>query len=256
LASLAGLDGLFGLTFFWHVTGMTPEGLAPLRGMANLGFLGCQDGLCNDVAMQHIAAIPRLRMLMGQGAAAGDDGFTSLSKSRTIEYIWGRDCPNFGSRGFVSLAAMPALRGLAISCKRVDDESLAVLPQFPALRGFMPMDVPDAGFRHVGRCAALEELWCMYCRDTGDAATEHITGLSRLRSYYAGASQITDRSLEMLSRMTSLERIEFYQCARITDAGVRLLAALPKLREVILGGSLNVSREVASAFPDRVRVDV
>jgi len=35
----------------------------------------------------------------------------------------------------------------------------------------MPMNVPDPGFRHVGRCAELEDLWCMYCRDTGDAAT-------------------------------------------------------------------------------------
>src|SRR6516225_4266030 len=68
----------------------------------------------------------------------------------------------------------------------------------------MPMDVPDDGFRHVGRCAQLEKLTCMYCRDTGDLATEHIAGLSRLKHYYAGKTQITDRSLEILGGMTSL----------------------------------------------------
>ena len=50
--------------------------------------------------------------------------------------------------------------------------------------------ITDAGFRHVGLCRRLEKLLCMYCRDTTDAATEQIAGL-RLRSYYAGLTQIT-----------------------------------------------------------------
>ena len=66
---------------------------------------------------------------------------------------------------------MPVLRGLAVSCKNVDDQALSTLPRFPALRELMPMDVPDTGFRHVGRCEELGWLWCMYCRDTTDAAT-------------------------------------------------------------------------------------
>ena len=254
-ASIAGLDGLFGLTFFWHVSKLTADGLKPLADLPNLGFLGCQDVLCNDDAMRHIAAIPRLRMLMGQGTVASDDGFVALSRSQTIEYIWGRDCPNLGSRGFVALAQMPALKGLAVSCKNVDDASLSALPRFPALRGLMPMDVPDEGFRHVGRSKQLEELWCMYCRDTGDAATRHITGLSRLKTYYAGATQITDRSLEILGLMSSLESIEFYECSRITNAGVALLACLPRLSEITVGGSPNVTREGMAVFPATVRAN-
>ena len=76
----------------------------------------------------------------------------------------------------------------------------------------MPMDVPDDGFRHVGRCAQLEKLTCMYCRDTGDVATEHIAGLSRSKHYYAGKTQITDRSLEILGGMTSLEEVTLSAC--------------------------------------------
>ena len=108
-----------------------------------------------------------------------------------------------------------------MSCKFVDDDSLSTLPRFPALRQIMPMDVPDEGFRHLGRCEALEALWCMYCRDTTDAATEHIAGLSKLKTYYAGQTKITDRSLEILSHMPSLEKLEFWNCAGITNAGVR-----------------------------------
>jgi hypothetical protein len=151
-------------------------------------------------------------MLMGQGAVASDDGFTALSRSQTIEYIWGRECPNLGGRGFTALAAMPALRGLAVSRKNVDDTALSALPSFPALQALMPMDVPDVGFRHVGRCERLEELRLRYYRDTGDAATERIAGLTGLKTCYAGKTRITDRSLEILGRMLSLEKIVFGEC--------------------------------------------
>lgn len=254
LAAIAGLAGLFGLSFFWHTSAMTPDGLKALAGLPNLGFLGCQGELCDDEAMRHIAAIPRLRMLMAQGTVASDAGFAALSHSQTIEHIWGRECPNLRSRGFVSLADMPALEGLALSCKYVDDAALGALPRFPALKQLLPMDVPDEGFRHVGRCEQLEDLWCMYCRDTGDAATSHIAGLTKLKSYYAGDTQITDRSLEILGRMTSLERLEFWHCAGITDAGVAALARLPRLREVCLDGLPNVSRQAAALFGADVRV--
>ncbi|MEX2261475.1 MAG: hypothetical protein WD696_05970 [Bryobacteraceae bacterium] len=254
IASLAGLNGLFALSFFWHCSAFTANGLEPLKDLPNLGFLGCQGERCNDEAMRHIAAIPRLRMLMGQGTVAGDAGFEALSRSRTVEYIWGRECPNLTGRGFTALAKMPALRGLAVSCKNVDDAALSTLPRFPGLRELMPMDVPDAGFRHVGLCEHLEALWCMYCRETGDTATEHIARLSRLKTYYAGKTQITDRSLEILGRMPSLERLEFWQCAGIGDAGVAHLAGLPRLRQISLDGLPGVTREAAALFPAHVRV--
>ncbi len=254
LASLAGLDGLFGLTFFWHCPAFTSAGLEPLRDLPNLGFLGCQGQHCDDQAMRHIAALPRLRMLMGQGAVASDDGFAALSRSQTLEYLWGRECPNLSGPGFTALAAMPFLRGLAVSCRKVEDASLSALPRFPALREFMPMDVPDAGFRHAGRCENLEALWCMYCRDTGDAATSHIAGLSRLKTYYAGQTRITDRSLEWLGRMASIERLEFWQCAVITNTGVAHLAGLERLRVIGLHGLPGVTRAAIALFPESVRV--
>jgi hypothetical protein len=254
LARLDGLDGLFGLNFFWHTPAFTSNGLAGLARLPNLCFLGCAGERCDDVAMRHIAEIPRLRMLMAQGTIATDDGFVALSRSRTIEYIWGRECPNLGSRGFTALAAMPALEGLAVSCLLVDDAALATLPEFPALTDLMPMDVPDEGFRHVGRCANLRRLWCMYCRDTGDIATSHIAQLP-LKLYYAGKTRITDRSLEILGSMKSLETIELWEIGAITDHGIAALASLPNLRELKVEGSPNVTQSGLRQMPERVRVN-
>jgi hypothetical protein len=253
LRHLAGLNGLAGLSFFWHATGITPGGLEALAGLPKLAFLGCEGKLCNDQAMGRIAAIPQLRMLMAQGTIASDEGFKALSRSQTLEYLWGRECHNLAGSGFAALSTMPALRGLAVSCKNVDDASLSTLPRFPALRELMPMDVDDVGFRHVGACERLERLWCMYCRDTTDAATEHIARL-HLKSYYAGLTKITDRSLEILGRMTSLEKLEFYECRNLTDAGLLFLRSLPRLKEVELHGSPNVTLAGTKVFPGSVRV--
>jgi hypothetical protein len=255
LTRLAGLEGVFALTFFWHVSGMTAGGLRVLKELPNLGFLGCEGALCDDGAMRQIAALQRLRMLIAQGTVAGDDGFAALSRSKSIEFIWGRECPNLTGRGFTALSRMPALRGLGVSCKNVNDDAVATLPHFPALKELMPMDVKDDGFRHVGRCEQLDSLWFMYCRDTTDVATEHIAGLRGLKMYYAGKTQITDRSLEILGGMSSLERLEFYECNSITDAGLVFLSTLPRLREVALHGQPHVTFEGTAVFPARVRVD-
>jgi hypothetical protein len=252
LSALVGLDGLVGLSFFWHCTALTSAALAVVRQLANLRFLGCQGALCDDTAMTHIGAAPRLRMLMGQGAIASDAGFAELARSQTLEYLWGRDCPSFGSRGFAALASMPSLKGLGISLKRVDDGALSALPSFPALRQLMPMDVTDEGFRWVGQCKQLENLWCMYCRSTGDAATEHLRGLDSLRSYYAGSTRITDRSLELLSELRALEKIELYDVQGVTDLGVAALARLPRLKELSIDSSPRVTRAAFAAFGPQV----
>lgn len=255
LESLRGLDGLFGLSFFWHSPAFTSKGLGALSHLSHLGFLGCEGEQCNDEAMQQIGALPHLRMLMAQGTVATDDGFEALSRSKSVEYIWGRECPNLTGCGFRALAAMPALRGLAVSCKQVDREALAMLPHFPALRELMPMDVTDEGFEYIGQCRQLEALWCMYCRDTTDVATGYLTELKQLKKYYAGASGITDKSLELLSLLQSLEELRFWNVTGITDAGLAALTRLPHLRSVGLEGLPNITPQGVSRFAAEVQVD-
>ena len=42
----------------------------------------------------------------------------------------------------------------------------------------------------------------MYCRDTTDAATEHLPGLSKLAYYFNSYTTITDRTPEICRRWT------------------------------------------------------
>jgi F-box/leucine-rich repeat protein 14 len=253
MTQLAELDGLFGLNVDDAKLAITGAGLAPLVSLPHLGFLGFD---AKDDSMPYIAALPELRFLMCQDTTAGDDGFVALSRSQSIEQIWGRRCHNLRSRGFAALASMPALRSLSVSCLNVGDDGLSALPDFPALRELMPMDVRDEGYRFVGQCAALESLVLMYCRDTTDRATEHITGLSRLARYFASYTQITDRTPELLSGMGSLEHITLSGCAGVTDAGIAALTRLPRLRDLRLSGMQRVTRNAASGFPPNVDVEI
>jgi hypothetical protein len=250
MTQLEGLGGLFAVNLDASELGITAAGLGPLVGLPNLGWLAFD---ATDEAMPYIARMPRLRFLGCQDTVAGDDGFVSLSQSQSIEYIWGRRCHNLRTRGFAALARMPALRGLSVSCKNVEDAGVAELPTFRALRELMPMDVPDGGYRHVARCDGLESLILMYCRETSDAATEHIVRLPQLKYYFASYTRITDRTPELLSTMNSLERITLDGCAGVTNAGVARLSRLPRLRELRVSGP-KITADVASGFPSRVRV--
>ena len=251
MAQLVGLDGLFALNVDSDQLAITGAGLGPLAHLPHLEWLAFD---ARDESMPYIAALPKLRFLMCQDTPASDDGWVALSRSRSIEHIWGRRCYNLQRRGFMALADMPALRHLSVSCKNVDDVGLSALPRFPALRELMPMDVPDDGYRHVGRCAQLESLVLMYCRETTDVATQHITKLGRLTKYFASYNRITDRTPELLSGMPSLEDVTFDSCAGLTNTGIAALASLPRLRDLRVESMPKVTRDVVAAFPPHVRV--
>ncbi len=74
---------MFDLDLFWHVTGITSDGFAHLVHLPNLSSLGADGKLSDNVAMRHIAALPRLRKLRVQETVATDDGFEALSQSKT-----------------------------------------------------------------------------------------------------------------------------------------------------------------------------
>lgn len=253
---LRGLDGLFALNLDDSNLGLTSVGLAPLVSLPNLGWLAVD---AKDDWMPYLAEMPHLRFLGVQDTTAGDDGFAALGRSRSIEYLWGRRCHNLRDRGFLALAEMPALRGLSVSCLNVDDQAISALPRFPALKELMPMDIPDSGYRHIGKCGGLESLILMYCRNTTDAATEQIIGLPKLSYYFNSYTTITDRTPELLSTpelfssIDTLERITFDRCHNLTDSGVAKLARLPRLRELRVSGKA-LTAAIGGMFPASVTV--
>jgi hypothetical protein len=259
IAQLSGLEGLSALTLYgWSRSGpfdarnsaVTPAGITQLSRMPHLTALRCFEPLCTGEVVHAMSAMPSIRLIDG---ITTSNGFEVVSRSRAIEFIGGR---NITGERFTALVGMPALRELGLNLSGVDDGSLAALPRFPALKAIGPGGVPDVGYRHIGRCEDLENLSCMYCHGITDAATENIAGLTHLKNYEAWGLEITDRSLEILSRIHSLERILISDKARVTDAGLSAIAGLPNLREVVLEALANVSPTGPAVFPAHVDVNI
>lgn len=255
LDALATLAGIFSLRFFSHDDFRPVErrALEPVVRMAGLESLWCNP---SDGAMAAIAAMPRLRKLMSQDTRASDDGWVALGGSRSIESIWARKSSGLRGRGLRAMASMPALRRLAVDLGRVPDAELATLATFPALRDLTPIGLGDDEFRHVGACTGLETLTCMYTRDIGDAATSHLAKLNALRKYYAGDAGITDRSLEILAGLPSLESVELWNCPAVTNDGLAALARSPRLRKVFVESAPRVTRDVVPLFAAGVGVTI
>lgn len=250
LQAMRDLNGLCILHLDDVALSDSASALEPLLSLQNLAKLGLDP---KDSWMETIARMPALRFLGMQDATITDNGFVALSKSQTIEAIWGRRSYGLQARGFRALSTMPKLRNFASSCLNVSDDALASFPDFPALRELMPMDVPDAGYRHIGRCTELEQLQLMYCRETTDAATEHIASLTKLVRYFNSYTTITDRTPAILSQLNALERVSLVACHNLTNAGVAQLARLPNLRELEISGNA-LTESVKAVFPSSVRL--
>lgn len=95
----------------------------------------------------------------------------------------------------------------------------------------------------AARVAGQQALLGALHRDikTPSGLTSALEGLAQRR--HTGATRITDRSLGLLAHMDTLERLEFWACAGITNARVAALARLPRLREVVLDGLPGVAAE-------------
>jgi hypothetical protein len=253
IASLAGWRGVEEVDVFWHANEVTAFGIAAMEGLPDLEVLGCDGRLADNTALAAMGGFGKLKRLRIQEAVATDVGFAALARSESLEAIWGRVCEGFGDVGFAAFAQMPRLARMGIGLGNVSEAVLERLPEFPALRELTPIGLGDEGFRNVGQCRLIERLTCMYCSETTDVATEWIRELP-LRYYYAGLTKITDRSLEILGGMATLEQVDLYECNGLTDAGLRALAGLPRLCEVNLDALLGVTLAGTRVFGAGVRV--
>ena len=229
LACFPDLDGLFGLNLFWHATHLT------------------------SASFEAIAALPRLGFLrIDRDGATTDDNLAALSRSRTLQQLSCGDHSSVTGRGFAALATMPLLQGLSIDCGSIEDQSLVLLAQFPSLRTFWPRNLSDERFQYVGACSDLASL--AFPQGATDAATRHIATLPHLRTLSAANSAITDRSLEILAHIPSLQALDLHDCPGITDAGIASLSALPQLTTLVVYGCPHVTPMGTATLPSTVQV--
>ena len=110
--------------------------------------------LSDDVAMRHFAAIPRLRKLRAQETRGDRRRLRGAEPVADSRGVLGTRVPELRQpriRGAVADAGAAQPRHRLQERRRPARSS--TLPLFPALRELTPIDVQDAGFRHVGNAS-------------------------------------------------------------------------------------------------------
>jgi hypothetical protein len=115
--------------------------------------------------------------------------------------------------------------------------------------------------RELSAATTLESLkkeakrWLKALRANAEHARARLTRVWPTAPAKPGLRDVQHALALEHGRMSSLERLELWQCAGIIDAGVAHLAGLPRLREISLDGLPNVTREGAAVFPAHVRAN-
>lgn len=205
-----------------------------------------------------------------------DAGAANLRFCDQLEEVDLLGC-NLGDGAIAALAGKPKLRRFKTG-RNVTDDGLALLHQFPAFKtwqgeepkfGLMSFSAEPTNLlidgpltrkglnnlRGLDGVLGLSFFWHTKRLRGDDVATSHIIGMPNLKKYHAGYTLITDASLELLSRIKSLEEISLEGCKFITDAGIPFLTTLPRLREISIGGCPKVTRTGIEGFANGVHLN-
>ena len=189
-------------------TTILPEAWSCLTNLTAVRELSLYGPQTCEFATVAIAKLPALkRLLLRQGIVWTADGIRPLATHPAIEELSLYDVTS--SAMLAEVARMPRLRSLRV---RIDEEiSLA----------------PLAGAAHL-ESLSIGGTLC-------DRAMAGLEGCRCLRSFGGGADfqmfwpGLTDRGLEVLGRMPTLERVALGD-GEFTDAGLEHLSALRRLR--------------------------
>jgi len=252
MAFIAELPALRGL--YIKENRITDAGLAYLPKLASLEELELGGGKITDSGLVHLARLPNLKFLLLWGKSFTNDGFRHLKNMPNIEVL------NLGfllqttDAGLSHIAEIPQVKELSFYwAKNITDEGLSYLKKLPQLRNLDigHAKVTDAGMVHLKAIPTLEILRLPHAGIT-DKGLQYLSELPRLRELDVPRTQYndpnmdkdgyTDEGLKAMSQCALLEHLSIGG-AGITDAGIRQVARLTRMKSLYISGSARVTDE-------------
>lgn len=128
------------------------------------------------------------------------------------------------------------------------DEAIAWLPSFPRLRVLLLQgnQISDESMTHLAALKSLECLMMWDANGVSDIGTAHLHGLKHLKYIHLSEAKITDRSLEMFSKMPQLEELSL-QFNAFSDAGVSELSSMRNLTKLWVCGAKGRRNSITDA---------
>jgi Leucine-rich repeat (LRR) protein len=120
----------------------------------------------------------------------------------------------------------------------VADTDIAELARIPDLTrlDLSLTRISDQGLRNLRAAPKIAELNLYYAELITDDGMSAVRGWKHLKRLNLRGTKITDKTLEMLATVPTLESLDI-GFAEITDVGLDHLSVLPNLRELTIGGN-------------------
>jgi hypothetical protein len=179
-------------------------------------------------ALEHLAAFPKLRVLLVKETQATDDGLRTVGQLKRLTHLYMWDASQVTDAGIAHLAGLANLRKIHIGHSQIGDESLKVLAALAQLddMSLQGNRFSDRGLAYLKDCDNLRELW---------------VGI--------GPTSITDAGMPSLALIKNLELLDL-QNTRVTSAGLEHLSSLTKLKSLYLSGTKADSPKLRQALPN------
>jgi internalin A len=189
----------------------------------------------------------KLRRLNLRGTKVTDTGMVHIAEHPSIEAI-DVGFSLFTDGGFEPLTTIPNLKELAVGGNKITDvglNSLRLMPKLTVLdlggaqrtdSGMWAASVTERGLEAIGTLVNLRELNLRGAK-IGDATAGKFATLAALRVIDLSETQLSAAGLSTLAKLPSLERLALYKCARVDDAVVAVIEAMPALQWVDLNGT-------------------
>ena len=211
------------------------ERLAPLTRLRVLVLRGCA---ISDIGVGHCSGMVRLRRLDLRSCDVGNNALRALANMVQLREL---DVAHteVGDAGLLQLAPLAQMRALTLDSCRVTNAGLQVLPRLPCLASLDLSDseVPQLCVVGIVRLRQLTHLnlFCSGVNDASAALLGRLAKFGKLRSLNLDSRGVTDAAMPAVATIGSLTHLDLFG-ARITDVGLKHIAKLRRLRHLELCG--------------------
>lgn len=234
ISSLAGLarlgDRLRGLSLSGHVSA---EALASLAQLPALWVLDAPERLVG-ADLRHIAPLTQLRVLDLLNTDLTDEDLRALAPLTQLRRLVIHG--DLSGRGFVHLGCAQTLESLRLSGDDVDDEGVAALEGYTALRhlNLGATSVTRASFGVISGLPELRTLVLAGARGVDEYGLDQLANLPHLRELDLGYTRVTHAGLHRFAFYPALRVLDLGETEEMDGEGLRDLARISTLRELRL----------------------
>jgi len=217
-----------------------------------------QKGDEGDAAMEVVSSFPKLRRLLVSTAGVTQAGLARLTRATNLETLGLFSSP-IDDAGLAQIGRLSRLRELHIYMNEGTTASLQDLERLPGLQvlslaargnhlayftglgslsgltelNVSNIDITDDDLEAIGKLTKLERLDLNGARisDAGLAKLRFLQGLQYL-DLSSGDALISDAAMQYLKPLTTLTDLRLRYNTGITDAGIRQLVSLTKLKNL------------------------